>query len=243
MVIRQIHLQNPKALFGLCLVCSVESTLCKSCTVLSFLKFLLSLAELGKIESCNFFSFLNLLLVGFDFLLQFRCKFRHAVLILLVLIILESKLLDLTLCLLVSLHVVSSVGLNISKLYLKLTDTGFQLGHCVLTTTHSALISIGQAVFHFSHLSLKGPFCLRKNRDMILLSSQFICESCSIHHCFLSFFFRALGLVKHIINFCLHSVKRALNTSFLSSSSRVDSCHFINSRAGLSKLRLSLSPH
>merc|ERR1712203_890022 len=128
----------------------MESTLCKSCTVLSFLKFLLSLAELGKIESCNFFSFLNLLLVGFDLLLQFRCKFRHAVLVLLILIILELKLLDLTLCLLVALHIVSSVGLNISKLNLKLTDTGFKLGHCVLTTAHSTLISIGKAVFHFS---------------------------------------------------------------------------------------------
>merc|ERR1711884_596802 len=219
----------------------MESTLCKFCAVFSLLKFLLSLAELGKVKSRDFFSFFNLLLVGFDLLLQFRCQFRHAVLILLVLIILELKFLDLTLCLLVTLHVISSVGLNISKLNLKFTDAGFQLSHCILTTTHSVLISIGKAVFHFSHLSFKRPFCLRKNRDMILLSSQFICKSCSIHHCFLSFFFRVLGLVKHVINFCLHSVKRAFNTSLLSCSSRVDRCHFINSRAGLSKFSFSLS--
>merc|ERR1712088_953018 len=142
MVIRQILLPNPKAVSSLCLVCSMESTLCKSCTVLSFLKFLLSLAELGKIESCDFFSFLNLLLVGFDLLLQFGCKFRHAVLVLLILIILELKLLDLRLCLLVTLHVISSVGLNISELNLKFTDARFQLGHSILTTTHSTLISI-----------------------------------------------------------------------------------------------------
>merc|ERR1711978_259906 len=239
--IRQIHHRNPKAVSSLCLICSMESTLCKSCTVLSFLKFLLSLAELSKIESCNFFSFLNLLLIGFDLLLQFRCKLRHAVLVLLVLIILELKFLDLTLCLLVTLHVISSVGLNISKLNLKFTDAGFQLGHCILSTARSALISIGKAVFHFSHLSFKRPFCLGENRNMILLSSQFICEPCSINHCFLGFFFRVLGLVKHIIYFCLHGVKRSFNTSFLSSSSRVDSCHFINSRAGLSKLSFSLS--
>merc|ERR550532_1195011 len=239
--IRLFHLPNPKAVSSLCLICSMESTLCKSCTVLSFLKFLLSLAELSKIESCNFFSFLNLLLVGFDLLLQFRCKLRHAVLVLLVLIILELKFLYLTLCLLVTLHVISSVGLNISKLNLKLTDAGFQLGHCILTTTHSALICIGKAVFHFSHLSFKRPFRLGKNRNMVLLSSQFICKSCSINQCFLCFFFRVLCLMKHIINFCLHGVKRSFNTSFLSSSSRVDSCHFINSRAGLSKFSFSLS--
>merc|ERR550532_2863383 len=146
--IRLFHLPNPLAVSSLCLICSMESTLCKSCTVLSFLKFLLSLAELGKIESCNFFCFLNLLLVGFDLLLQFGCKLRHAVLVLLVLIILELKFLDLTLCLLVTLHVISGVGLNISKLNLKFTNAGFQFGHCILTTTHSALISISKAVFH-----------------------------------------------------------------------------------------------
>merc|ERR1711978_290775 len=187
--IRQIHHRNPKAVSSLCLICSMESTLCKSCTVLSFLKFLLSLAELSKIESCNFFSFLNLLLVGLDLLLQFGCKLRHAVLVLLVLIILELKFLDLALCLLVTLHVISSVGLNISKLNLKLTDAGFQLSHCILAATHSTLICIGKAVFHFSHLSFKRPFCLGKNRNMVLLSSQFVSKSCCIHHCFLSFFF------------------------------------------------------
>merc|ERR1719396_245044 len=164
----------------------MESTLCKSCTVLSFLKLLLSL---GKIQSSNFFSFFNLLLVGLNLLLQFRCKLRHAVLVLLVLIILELKFLDLALCLLVALHVISSVGLNISKLNLKLTDAGFQLSHCILATTHSTFICIGKAVFHFSHLSFKRPLCLGQNRDMILLSSQFICKSCCIHHCFLGFFF------------------------------------------------------
>merc|ERR550532_1430076 len=158
--IRLFHLPNPKAVFSLCLICSMESTLCKSCTVLSFLKFLLSLTELSKIECCNFFRFLNLLLVGFDLLLQFGCKLRHAVLVLLILIILELKFLDLTLCLLVTLHVISSVCLNISKLNLKFADAGFQLGHCILTTAHSALISIGKAVSHFSHLKFKGPFCL-----------------------------------------------------------------------------------
>merc|ERR1712152_72053 len=166
----------------------MKSTLCKFRTVLSFLKFLLSLAELGEIESCNLFSFLDLLLVGLDLLLQFGCKLRHAVLVLLVLIILELKFLDLTFSLLVTLHVISSVGLNISKPNLKFTDAGFQLGHCILATTHSTLISISKAVFHFSHLSFKRPLCLGKNRDMILLSSQFICKPCSIHHCFLGLF-------------------------------------------------------
>merc|ERR1712083_1079904 len=131
----------------------MECTLCKSCTVFSFLKFLLSLAELGKVQGGNLLSFLNLLLVSFDFLLELGCKFRHAVLILLILIVLELKLLDLAFSLLVSLHVISSVSLNSSKFNFKLTDAGLEFSHRILSTAHGTLISIGKTVFHFSHLS------------------------------------------------------------------------------------------
>merc|ERR1719320_1062252 len=51
-------------------------------SLLSLLKLLLSLPKLCKVESCNLFSLLYLLLVGFDLPLKLCSKFRHAVLVL-----------------------------------------------------------------------------------------------------------------------------------------------------------------
>merc|ERR1711902_17916 len=100
-----------------CLISSMKSTFSKSSTVFSFLKLLLGFAELSKVQSSNLLSFLNLLLVSLDFLLKLGCKFRHAVLVLLVFI------------LLVCLHVVSSVCLDGSQLNFKFTDARLKLGH------------------------------------------------------------------------------------------------------------------
>ena len=69
-------------------------------SLLSLFHFLLSLPELGQVESCNFFSFLNLLLVGLDLLLELIGKFSHALLVFVVFILLELQFLDTTLSLL-----------------------------------------------------------------------------------------------------------------------------------------------
>merc|ERR1719464_1307295 len=63
-------------------------------TIFSFFQFLLSLSIFGQVESSNFLCFLNLLLVCLYLHLQFLSKFRHCILVLLVLILLELELLD-----------------------------------------------------------------------------------------------------------------------------------------------------
>merc|ERR1712080_20774 len=88
-------------------------------SLLSLLKLLLGLAELGKIEGRNFFSFLNLFLIGLDLSLKFGGKLRHAISILAIFIGLEGKFLHLSLSLLVTLEVVSSAGLNASEFCLE----------------------------------------------------------------------------------------------------------------------------
>merc|ERR1711902_11270 len=144
-----------KGVFNICLISSMEGTFSKSCTVFSFFKLLLGFAEFGKVQGCNFLSLLNLLLVSLDLLLKLGGKFRHTVLILLVLIILELELLDLTLSLLVCLHIVSSVSLNSSQLDFKLANTGLKLCHGILATTHGTFVGISKAILHFTHLSFK----------------------------------------------------------------------------------------
>merc|ERR1712058_90311 len=65
--------------------------------LLSFFKLLLSLAELGKVQGSNLLSFLNLLLVGLDLLLELAGKVGHSVLVLLILSLGKLELLDLAL--------------------------------------------------------------------------------------------------------------------------------------------------
>merc|ERR1711902_68463 len=216
-------------IFLCCLISSMKSTFSQSSTVFSFLKLLLGFAELSKVQSSNLLSFLNLLLVCLDFLLKLGCKFRHAVLVLLVFIILELEFLNFAFSLLVCLHVVSSVCLDGSQLNFKFTDARLKLGHGILTPTHGTLIGISKVVLHFSHSSLEAPLGLGKNSDMILFCSKFIGKACSIDHCLLCLLLGVFGLVKHIINLSLHCVKCTFNTSFFSSSSGVDSCHLIDS--------------
>merc|ERR1719430_1805549 len=55
---------------------------CKLCSLFSFFKLLLSLPKLCQVDSCDLFSLLYLLLVGFDLSLELCSKFRHTILVL-----------------------------------------------------------------------------------------------------------------------------------------------------------------
>ena len=79
----------------------VKSVLSHPGSVLSLLQLLLGLAELGEVEGGDLLGLLDLLLIGLDLLLELAGQVRHAVLVLLVLVILELELLDLPLGLLV----------------------------------------------------------------------------------------------------------------------------------------------
>jgi hypothetical protein len=82
------------------------------CHLFSLLQLLLSLVELGQVESCNLLSLLNLLLVSLDLHLQLGSQLRHAVLVLPVFTLGESKLLGFTLGSLEGLGCLSSSGLS-----------------------------------------------------------------------------------------------------------------------------------
>merc|ERR1712243_177464 len=85
---------------------------CKLCSFFGFFKLLLSLPELGQVQSSNFFSLLNLLLIGFDLSLQFGSQVRHAILVLPVFSLSESEFLSFALSSLESLSGFTSAGLS-----------------------------------------------------------------------------------------------------------------------------------
>merc|ERR1719367_1195460 len=219
----------------------MECIFSHSGSILSLLKLLLSLAELCQVQGSNLLSFLNLLLVGLDLALELGGQVGHAVLVLSVLVVLELELLDLALSSLVGLGVLASAGLDISKLNLKLSDAGLKLGHGRLSTTHGSIIGISKAVLKFSKLGLKGSLTLGQGGGVVLLRSELISKAGSINHGLLGLLLRVLGLVEEVINLSLHGVKGSLNTSLVSSSSRVDGVHLIDSTTSIPKLSLSLS--
>merc|ERR1712142_686997 len=91
-----------------------------------FLKFLLNLPELGKVQSSNFLGLFNLALVGLDLLLEVINQVLHALVVLLVLVRLESKLLDAALALAqVLLGVGVPAGLVV-EVGLELANAAFQ---------------------------------------------------------------------------------------------------------------------
>merc|ERR1719284_131496 len=113
------------------------------------------LAILGQVESCNFFSFLNLLLVGLDLLLKLSSELGHTILILVIFILLELELLDTTLSLLESLEGFTSFALAATKLNFQFPDAGLEFSHGSTSTLSSNFISLSQTLLKLSDLRLK----------------------------------------------------------------------------------------
>merc|ERR1719373_80557 len=199
-----------------CQILSVKGILSHSGSVFSFLELLLSFAELGQVEGSNLLSFLNLLLVGLDLGLELGGQVGHAVLVLSVLVILELELLDLALSSLVRLHVLPSLGLDIAKFNLELTDASLQLGQGGLATTHGSIIGVSKTILKFSKGSLKSSLALCQGGGVVLLRSELISKSGGINHGLLGLLFRVLGLVQEVINLSLHGVEGSFNTSLVS---------------------------
>merc|ERR1719203_793953 len=155
--------------------------------LLGFLKFLLTLAVFSQVQGGDLFSFLNLLLVGLDLLLELVSQVAHAILVLAILLLLELQFFDTALSPLESLVALSSARLDRSKLHLQFADSHFQLSHGVLASFHCVSFSIGQADFQFTQLGVKCPLGSRLSLDMILFSTQFIGKPGSINHSPLGF--------------------------------------------------------
>merc|ERR1719369_257707 len=150
----------------------------KLCSLFSFLQLLLSLPKLCQVESCDLFSLLYLLLVGFDLPLQFCSKFRHAVLVLPILSLGKGELFALALSPLESLRCFPSARLSRCKLSLKLTNLSLNLSHGSLSTLHSSILSICKTTFKLSKLVSKRVLGSTHRCCMILLSSKLVGKTC-----------------------------------------------------------------
>merc|ERR1712105_36727 len=125
------------------------------CPLLSLLQLLLGLPELGQVEGGDLLGLLDLLLVGLDLGLQLVGEVAHPVLVLLVLLNLEGKLLGTALRLLVTLGVLSSVGLHVAELNLQLKDASLKLGHGSATSTNGVLVGVSKLLLQLRQLGFE----------------------------------------------------------------------------------------
>merc|ERR1719312_634587 len=207
----------------------------------SFLKLLLGLAELGKVQGSNLLSLLNLLLISLDLLLELASHIRHSVLVLLVFILSELKLLNLALSSLGSLHVLRSANLDRAQFRLKLTNSVLKLSHGSLATSHGSSFSISKSSLKISKGSLEGALGSSLAVGMILFSSKFISKTSSINHGLLGLLLRVLSSHEHGINLSLESMDLSLKSSLGSHISRVDSLHFIGSHSRVRDFHIKLA--
>merc|ERR1719195_387337 len=222
------------------LVGGVEGSLGHAGTVLALLQLLLRLAELGQVEGGDLLGLLDLLLVGLDLLLQLASQLGHAVLVLLVLINLELELLAAALGLLVTLHVLASVGLSVAQLNLQLPDPGLQLGQGGTASTHGGVVGLGALVLKLGQLSLQGSLGLGQSGGVVLLSAELIGQTGGVDHRLLGLLLGVLGLVQHVVNLSVQGVDNALDAALLSGGAGVDRGHLVDSVPGLARLSLSL---
>merc|ERR1719150_563114 len=220
----------------------VKGRLSEPGTVLGLLQLLLGLPELGQVEGGDLLSLLDLLLVGLDLGLQLASQVAHGHLVLLVLVVLELKLLDLALSLLVTLQVVAGASLHVAQFDLQLPDARLELGHGGLASLHGGLVGIGQTVLHVSHGGLKGPLVLGLDSNVVLFSTELISKASSIDHGLLGLLLRALGLVEHVVDLGLQGVDGALNPALVGGGTRVDVVHLVDGHASLGQLSLEMLP-
>merc|ERR1719300_324368 len=161
---------------------------------------LLSLPELSKIESCNFFSLLNLLLVCLDLSLKLAGKISHAVLVLLVLSQGKGKLLGLALSPLVSLGGFTGAALSGCKLSFELLDLHLHLSHGRFSALESSIFGISKAAFKLSKLVCHGILGAGQASGVILFSAEFISKTSSINHSLLGLVLSILGSYEHTIS-------------------------------------------
>merc|ERR1719445_1065392 len=210
-------------------------------SLLSLLKLLLGLAELGQVEGGDLLSLLNLLLVGLDLHLQLVGQLGHAVLVLLVLTLSKGELLGLALSSLVSLVGLASAGLGGGKLSLKLTDLALELGHGGLARLQGNVLSIGETSLKFSKSVGERVLASSKSGDMLLLSAELISKTSSINHGLLCLVLGILCRDEHTIDLSLKGVDGGLELALASHVTGIDGLHVVDSRSGVSNVILELS--
>merc|ERR1712038_835226 len=213
----------------------------KLCSLFSFLQLLLSLPKLCQVESCDLFSLLYLLLVGFDLSLELCSEFRHTVLVLPILSLGKGELFALALSPLESLSCFPSARLSRCKLSLKLANLSLHLSHGSLSTLHSSILSIGKATFKLSKLVSKRVLCSTHRICMVLLGSKLVSKACSVHHGLLGFLLCILCCNKHAINLSLQGVDGGLQLALSSHVTSIDCLHIVDCTTCISNVSLELA--
>merc|ERR1711972_136728 len=209
-------------------------------TAAFLLKLLLCLAILCQVDGSNFFSLLNLLLVGLDLLLQFVHQLRDPILVVLVLVSLEHQFLHPPLAfsdgfmkLGSSLNSSGELQFNFPgpafKLHWQLLGTKSSLNAGILSTVRQVFQNLSSCLYSF----LLGSV-------VVLLCTKFISQPSSINHGFLGLLFCCLRVAQQVIQISLHLLNVIFHLAFLVAQRSVGRLHVIHLLTGVAQLLLNL---
>merc|ERR1711899_145557 len=210
-------------------------------SLLGLLQLLLSLAELGQVESGDLLGLLALLLVSLDLHLKLAGELGHAILVLLVLGLGEVKLLGFALGSLESLGGLSSAGLSGSQLGLQLADLALHLGHGGLASLQSGIFRISQATLQLSESVGERVLASGQAGDVLLLRAQLVSQAGGVNHRLLSLVLGILGGDKHSVDLSLEGVDAGLQLALGSHITTVDGLHVVDGSTRVSNVILELS--
>merc|ERR1719150_2815461 len=189
-------------------------------SLLGLLQLLLSLAELGQVESG---------------------ELGHAILVLLVLGLGEVKLLGFALGSLESLGGLSSAGLSGSQLGLQLADFALHLGHGGLASLQSGVFRISQATLQLSESVGERVLASGQAGDVLLLRAQLVSQAGGVNHRLLGLVLGILGGDKHSVDLSLEGVDAGLQLALGSHITTVDGLHVVDGSTRVSNVILKLS--
>merc|ERR1719400_917791 len=210
-------------------------------TLLGLLELLLSLAELGQVESGDLLGLLDLLLVSLDLHLKLAGELGHAILVLLVLGLGEVKLLGFALGSLVSLGGLPSAGLSGGQLGLQLADLALHLGHGGLASLQSGVLRVSRAALQLSQSVGQRVLASGEGGDVLLLSAELVSKASSVNHRLLSLVLGILGSNQHTVNLSLQGVDAGLKLALRGHVATVDGLHVVDGSTRVSNVVLELS--
>merc|ERR1711973_1069253 len=197
------------------------------------------LAVLGKVEGGDLLGLLDLLLVGLHLALQLVDEGLHPLVVLTVLIGSEGELLDGPLGLAQVLGHISVAPVLSVKLGLKLADAGLHLDHGLPSSLQSVDLGLIGAGGSILALGLQQLLVLLQVHGKLLLATQLISETGSVHHGAGGLVLRHLGLVGHLVKVSVELSKLTLKLPLGGGDGLVDVGKVSQSLVGVSELLLS----